>query len=411
MFDRTTVESQRVLYRARHVLPVDAPIIEDGAVLAKKGVIVAVGRYRDLVPDSGGASVQEFDDAVILPALVNAHVHLELSHLSALGSTAPRKGLPMTGWIEELLDSRAGNDDVEDQQQAVDKALRELHDSGCGLVADIGNLPASSRIVKGCGGIHVLFLLEMLGISRESEDGALVRLRETPPDVNCTAHAPYSTGRRLLLALKERALTHGHLFSVHVAESVEEGEFLRSGTGPFRDFFEKRGLWDGAFQPPGMSSIRYLDSLGVLDQRTLCVHMVHVEDADIDILAGSGAHVCLCPGSNRHLGVGLAPLEKMLDRGLLPALGTDSLASNSELNLWREMKILASSHPGVDPHTIFSMATRGGSLALKMDSMHGTLAVGKSADMIAVQTDGIDAADICDMLVNCGKNPKLIRVQ
>jgi cytosine/adenosine deaminase-related metal-dependent hydrolase len=111
---------------------------------------------------------------------------------------------------------------------------------------------------------------------------------------------------------------------------------------------------------------------------------VHVDHDEIRILAGEGSKICLCPGSNRFLEVGKVPLEQFLEAGLLPALGTDSAASNPDLSLWREMALLAEDHPYVEPHVIFAMATQGGAEALGFGNQLGTLAPQKEADLLAV---------------------------
>ena len=121
-----------------------------------------------------------------------------------------------------------------------------------------------------------------------------------------------------------------------------------------------------------------------MDERTLCIHAVHVSEEEIDLLAAACAKVCLCPTSNRFLRVGRAPVRGYLERGILPALGTDSRASNPELSLWREMRVLAEENPELDPARIFAMATLGGAQALGLEADYGALAPGRKADILVV---------------------------
>ena len=130
--------------------------------------------------------------------------------------------------------------------------------------------------------------------------------------------------------------------------------------------------------------MQYLHQLGLLDDKTLCVHCIHVSEAEIRLLNKAGSKICLCPGSNRYLGVGKAPVAKYLQAGMLPSLGTDSLASNPEISMWREMQQLAEDHPDVDPTDILAMATAGGAEALGLDSEIGTLEPGKQARFLTV---------------------------
>ena len=139
-------------------------------------------------------------------------------------------------------------------------------------------------------------------------------------------------------------------------------------------------------KPDFQATIEYFDHLGLLDEKTLLVHCVHVTEKELQLIKERGSHICLCPGSNQFLGVGSAPVEQMLSVGLLPALGTDSPASNHAIGMWREMQILKESHPNIDCSTVLAMATIGGSKALHYEADFGSLAVGKKAQFIHVSS-------------------------
>ncbi len=374
--------------------------LADGALVVENGRIVAVGSFADC--RNLAATVIDHDGCVLTPALVNAHAHLELSYLAELGQGEPSGG-DMPGWIYELLTRRETmTSNAEGITASAGDALATMSAGGCGLVGDIGNDPASCGIGDGSG-VEVLFFLELLGLSRVGEERAFSFLASLPDQVLATPHGPYSVTPRLLQAAKERARQLGQRVSIHLAESEDETKFLADGSGGFPDFFKKRGVWDGNFTPPGCSPVAYLDRLGVLDPETLCVHCVQVSDDDIALLARCRAGVCLCPGSNRFLGVGKAPVEKMLAAGIFPALGTDSLASNPFLSIWREMHILMEDHPGLDPAMVFAMASRGGAQGLGMDADYGALAMGKKAAIIAVDYEG-SGKDLFEFLVSVGKD-------
>jgi cytosine/adenosine deaminase-related metal-dependent hydrolase len=381
------------LHRAPVVLPVSAPPISDGAILTEGGAIVEVGTYAQL-RDTG--HVENHEGAILLPALINSHAHLELSHLAVLGQRQPREG-GMTGWIGELLAARQQSAD--DGFTAARIALDVLHEQGVARVADIGNLPDSVKISEGHP-VQVHFFLEMLGFSQHSAANALARMQESKGD--CTGHAPYSNHARLLVAAKQRANSRNRIFSIHVAESRAEIDFLQDGSGPLRAFIEERGFWDGSFVPPGCGAVTYLDRLRVIDAKTLCVHCVHVTDDEIDLLAARDAKVCLCPGSNRYLGVGMAPVEKMVQAGLMLGLGTDSLASNPQFSIWEEMRLLREDHPRLAPATVLAMATLGGAQCLAVHDT-GQLAPAMRADIIAAHAPGITAGNADDFLTSAGK--------
>jgi len=375
--------------------------IADGAVVVSDGRIVAVGRFADC-RDRAGAVV-DHHGFVLVPALVNGHTHLELSALAELGQGATAAG-DMPAWIGALLARRAelaaAGFDTGDAARA---ALAGLLASGCGLVADIGNDPASAALADASA-VEVLFFYELLGLTRESEARALALLASLAEATSATPHAPYSVTPRLLLDLKKRCRRLGQPYSIHLAESRDEVALLADGSGGFPDFFRQRGVWDGSFRPPGCSPVAYLERLGVLDGQCLCVHCVQLDDADIDILARTRAKVCLCPGSNSFLGVGRPPTGKLLAAGILPALGTDSLASNPLLSIWREMRLLRAGEPGLDPATVFAMATRGGAEALGRGASHGRLGVGRSARLLAVACDAATkGGDVFDFLTTVGE--------
>lgn len=369
-------------------------VIEDGALVIADGLIQAVGKYSDIARDFGHYPTREYENSVLAPALINGHCHLELSHLDFVNKTQGKgsyNGDP-TLWIRDLLAARDrfSQDSEHGEELILDHARKSLHQmavEGVAFVGDVGNSLAGS-LVGDEQSTRVFFLLELLGLSKESGAKTFARIENIAAGkfsgIRFTAHAPYSTAPALIKAIKKLAQQKSHIFSIHVAESKQEVEFLQSGTGVFKDFLQERGAWDGSFAIPGKGPVLYLDSLGAIDEKTLCVHGVHVGPVEIEILAKKKAKVCLCPGSNRFLGVGKAPVTEYLAHGILPALGTDSKASNSVLNIWREMRLLREDHPSLEPETVFAMATRGGAEAWGVASEMGTLEPGKRALVLAV---------------------------
>lgn len=404
------IEPDRYLHRAPFIVPVFADtsmpdVIEDGAVLTEHGRISKVGKYDEI--KGADAELVEHENCILTPGLVNCHTHLELSHLAALGvDNGPDTPGDIVSWIRKLLAARveAGFDD--DHVFEAWQALAQIYSSGCRAVADIGNLPESGELGENFK-VEVLFFQEFLGLSPESENEALELLESLEDDQLCTGHAPYSTGAELFRHLKKRSKRLGHLFPVHVAESADEIEFLKSCTGKLRDFLEERQVWDENFACPGTGAVHYLESLGLLDEKTLCVHCVHVTEDEISLLAERKVKVCLCPGSNRYMGVGKAPVQKILAAGIMPVLGTDSLASNPHFNIWREMKILMEDHPGLDPAAVFRMASGNGAKLLGFDEEMGSLESGRSASFLAVEGDIGAADEVFEYLTTVGLEAKV----
>ena len=390
---------EHVLHRAPWIVPVSSPIIEDGAVLVEDGRILEVGRFADLKSET--CKICEHD-GIITPGLINAHTHLELSHLSAACPRPEDRNIDgdIAAWILNLLNLREGGSFEEKRAECAHDALLKMIAGGVGVVADIGN-NLESVDFGSTAPCTKFFFLELMGISSSAETKTLKLLTEIPDAICCTGHGPYSTGVELLKKLKDRCRKQQSLFPIHAAESEDEMQFLHDGTGRLRTFLEERGAIDDAFRPPGTGAVAYLDKLGLLDADTLLVHGVHVTDEEIDCIVKHKSKVCLCPGSNRTLGVGTAPVMKYLDRGILPALGTDSLASNATLDIRREMQVLMEEVPGLHPEKVFAMATLGGAQALGCMASFGSLASGKS-NVLLVRNNGIKRNEIYEFLVTNG---------
>lgn len=392
------------------MVPVSSPVIRDGAVAVAHGRILAAGSAPVVRAAFAGARVEQYH-GVLLPGLVNAHIHLELS---AYPASRPDAGQSFCDWIRSLLQRRQnGKVELDEIALAAGRMLQSQHDSGVALLLDTGNM-IPSPVETGSSPVETAFLLELLGPDARAEKQVLDRIDALSDAVAATAHAPYSTTAGIMTALKKRAARLGHVFSLHVAESKDEMELLRTGRGCFRGFLEEREVWEGRFPCPGMEGegvVEYLASLGMLDANLLCVHCVQVNDKEMGLLAERHCKICLCPGSNRFLGVGIAPLEKMLGHGLLPAIGTDSLASNETLDLWREMRILREDHPRVSPARILTMATLGGALALGREQEFGILAPGRTARMLHVDSPALqgveDAGQLFDVLTSGGRPEQL----
>ena len=371
------------IHSAAWVVPVSSAPVKNGGVAVCGGTLLAVGETAGLRQSYPKAAVTEHVRAALTPALVNGHIHLELSHLAALTETSDDS--TFTGWISRMLQLRDRLGATGEQAEAAARHVAaHQYRTGVSVLADIGNTGINRSLTAAFPG-HLLPFVEYLGLTERTLAKNEQRLARESNDALCSAHAPYSTHPRLLCLLKERAGMLGHIFPVHTAEPVAEGEMIREGRGEMVEFIRQRGFWDGSFIPRGSGgTIHYFRDLGILDSRTLCIHAIHVSDEEIRIMAGEGVKVCLCPGSNQFLRTGTPPVRAYLDHGILPALGTDSLASNPYLSLWREMRLLAEAHPSVKASEIFRMATLGGAEALGLERHLGTLAVGKKADMLVV---------------------------
>ncbi|NOR22805.1 MAG: amidohydrolase family protein [Desulforhopalus sp.] len=398
-----------VIISAPWIVPIDIPVIQDGGIVVADGRIIDIGKRDDLVR-SYPQSPETSYSCVLMPGLVNAHMHLELSHLQ--NSIEPLPNQKFTDWIDALITLRATNEYSREKiVETFTAALHDQYNSGVVLIGDTGNEDYEElRRLGDDFQPKVLRMLEHLGPNREACRIALEKLTQLDTRISVTGHAPYSTAPELLLEIKTRCNQLQHIFSIHTCESREEREFLRTGSGCFRDFLEKKNSWDGvfSFSESGFAgTIEYFDHLGLLDDKTLLVHCVHVSESELPLIKERGARICLCPGSNKFLDVGLAPVEQMVALGLLPALGSDSPASNKVTDIWREMQLLVKSHPNLEHSAILAMATLGGAKALRHEADVGCLSVGKKAKFIHVSSASLkrcsDVNQLIKELVSGGK--------
>jgi aminodeoxyfutalosine deaminase len=381
-----------IVYAAKHLLPVASPPIANGAVSIENGRIVAVGRRKDVIKAHPGVEVRELGDAVLIPGLINAHTHVELSFVNG---EPPAGGTFMT-WLRDLVARRSAAD-ASSSMQAASEAVETMMQRGTVAVGDIANGSWAAPLLARSG-LYGISFLELYGFRAADAESTLAaavkRLEEIHADRSVadakeriaailTPHAAHTTSHPLLRALGGRAVASGEILSIHVAESDEESQLLRDGTGPFKDFLIERGAWDPGFKAPGMTPVAYLDRLGLLTPRTLAVHCIHIDHQDLTRLQTRGVTAVTCPRSNQRLGVGKAPVPKLLASGILVALGTDSPASSPDVDVFTELAHLRQEHPGLSPAAALRIATLNGAVALGLAKDLGTIEPGKR-DALAV---------------------------
>ena len=401
-----------ILVRARWLLPVaDRPLL-NGWVALDRGRIAAVGRAGAALPTRDDAPLVDVGAYAVLPALVNAHVHLELS---ALAGQVPR-ATRFTDWVTAMLRRRqAMPPDGPGVVSAVQGAIDQLHASGTGCIGEVSNTLVPVEPLRRSPLDGVVFH-EVLRFAADGADEALdlaLRAQEAHGTsgrfpVSLAPHAPYSVSPRLFQGLRGAASRTPFLPStVHLAESAEEDELLQTGGGPWRALLEQLGAWDPQWVPPACSPVAYLDRMGVLGPRLLAVHAVGCGDQDLAVLRARGATVVACPRSNRYVGVGDPPVGRFYRSGVAVAVGTDSLASNEDLNLFGELARLRQLAPRVPASSIIASATVVGARALGLGPEAGTIEPGKPGRLIAVALPS-DVVDVEEYLLS-GITPDRVR--
>jgi cytosine/adenosine deaminase-related metal-dependent hydrolase len=284
--------------------------------------------------------------------------------------------------------ARRGETDASGVRAATRRAIRQLESTGTVAVGDVSNAMAHLDLLEASH-LQAVVFYELIGwdparaetILRAASDVLELSrgTRSMKTRVRLAAHAPYSVSPALLAGIVAR----GGPGSMHLAESPAETRFLATGDGDWRGFLERKQLGHVAFQPAGRSPVAYVNALGVLREGIVAAHCVHVDDADCGTLARQGAHVAVCPRSNRNLRVGVAPVRRLLEAGVRLCLGTDSLASVETLDLMADMALVQSQFPDLDPGAIVRMATLGGAEALGHADL-GTIEPGQRGDLAFV---------------------------
>jgi cytosine/adenosine deaminase-related metal-dependent hydrolase len=382
-----------IICTADWLLPVTSPPVARGAVAVADGVVAAAGPREAVIERFGrdAQEVRELGRAVVLPGLVNAHTHIELSWTGEAG--LPRGDY--TTWLRRLLELRAA-EDLARAQASAEKAVKLMEARGTVAVGDVANAVWIGPILARSGLAGVVFH-EMYGARAADAERLMAeaapRLASLARDLRAPSgrwrvapspHAPHTTSEPLLRALAGRAAAAHDPLSVHVAESEAELQLLRDGAGPLAALFRERGFADGDASPPRTSPVGLLDRLGALSPRTLAVHCVHLTREDHSRLQSRGVSVVTCPRSNEALGVGRAPVPALLAAGIPVALGTDSLASSPDLDLFGEMAALRREHPRLPAAAVVRMATLNGAVALGLGDRLGSIEPGKLARLVVV---------------------------
>ncbi len=380
-----------IRYRARWVVPVSSPPIEDGIVACDDGVIAYVG------PTASAPRGDDLDlgNAILLPGLVNTHTHLELTAMRGF-----LEELAFDEWIDTLRRGRAAALDDESLLDSARLGVIEGIEHGITTFADTCASGVAARAMRECG-VRGIMYQETFGPDPAACAASLAelarnvtRLREEETDlvrIGVSPHAPYTVSDDLYRAVAAYAREERLPLAMHIAEGAEEHALVTVGAGVFADRLARRGIVTHA---RARSPVELLASLGVLVPGALLIHAVRVDAADIATIARHECTVAHCPASNAKFGHGVAPLLALLDAGIPVGLGSDSVASNNRMDILDEARlaVLLANAGAASPRALpaaraLELATIGGARALGLAQHVGSLEVGKSADLAAFPLD------------------------
>lgn len=368
---------------ARYIWTGSGPAIENGEIRLRGECIESVG------PRGGDVSDVrcDFGDAIVLPGFVNAHTHLELTHLA--GRVPP--GPDFIDWLRRIYAVTVASRRLpEDVGAAVADGVAQSLRAGVTTLGDITRHPAVTRAVLANLPMRVVSFGELAAIGKR-RDGFTGRLAAATADgtapnvvVGISPHATYTVEPDLLSACGETARRGNLPACIHVAETACEEEFTRHACGPLMDYLAELGIADERVPASGCTPVELLDRCGLLSPRTILAHVNYISDNDLVRLARSGAAVAYCPRTHAAFGHPPHRFREMLKAGVRVAIGTDSLASNPTLSVLEELRFLRRYHADVTPEILLDMGTGAGASALGFGTVVGAIRPGLRADLVAV---------------------------
>lgn len=376
-----------IRYRARWVVPISSAPIANGVVTVDGSAIVYVG------PAQHGPTGREHDlgDVVLMPGLVNAHCHLELTAMRGF-----LEDLDFRSWILRLTGARRA---VLDRDALLDSARYGLEEGVRAGITSYADTCESGTVIVAMreAGVRGVMFQEVFGPDPKQCGESIAGLRERVGSlrylesplvrVGISPHAPYTVSDDLFRATAALAREQALPMAIHIAEGELEQQLVVHGEGAFAEGLRRRGI---ATPPRARSPIELLATLGVLDVSPLLIHCVRADERDIEGIVATRSSVAHCPVSNAKLGHGIAPLTELLNAGAVVGLGTDSMASNNRMDVLEEARIgllaqrtVTRSPTAPTAATMLELATLGGARAIGLDAAVGSLEVGKQADLAA----------------------------
>ena len=382
-------------FRCRQLVTFQSDDIHTITVDDESGRVVSIG-------EDAAANVVDLGDVVVLPPLVNTHTHLEFSDIETpLGE----RGNSLPSWIQQVVAKRRTTTDAAEQTgdlraSAIRAGLAQSTDACVSVVGDIVTEPWNGQWTPSNGAPPGVAFLERLSL----DESRLLELMEVAREHLMTAapwhaglspHAPYSTHPMLVEQLCELSQATQAPIAMHLAESIEELELLRSGGGEFRQMLEGFGAWrDGIFTEP-RRPLHYLQLLAKA-HRALVIHGNYLDAEERQFAADYGLTVVYCPRTHYFFDHHPYPLADLLQRGVRVALGTDSRASSPDLGLWKEFQFAAARHPDVAPESILRCATLHGGAALGFPFRWEGAA---ASDLVVASLDGCSGDNVYEQLV------------
>lgn len=367
---------------ANYIYPIHEAPIKHGVVeVSSQGQIVAVHRFpTDIDPNR-----IEHLEGIIVPGFVNAHCHLELSHLK--GKIEPRRGL--TSFLKSVMQRPQASE--EQILQSMEEADAEMSKNGIIAVGDISNGPVSKSI-KQKSKLYYHTFIEILGFDPKQAEEVFKKGVDLctffhPLRSSLAPHAPYSVSKDLFRFIRFFCDKEDNLLSIHNQESEAENKFFRYKQGPFIDFYQDLGRNIDFFKPKARNSLRTIAPLLPQSEHILMVHNTYTTYKDLNFMDRYDRQVtwCFCPNANLYIEGRLPNIKLFRDAEKKIVLGTDSLASNNGLSILEEMKTIAQHDPDIPIQELLTWGTLNGAEYFDIADTYGSIEPGKTPGLNLIE--------------------------
>lgn len=396
-----------MIIRARSVVTMDGPPVGNGAVLIEGGRIAAVGRWDEVRRHAPGDEVRDLGECALLPGLINAHCHLDYTGLR--GSIPPPPSF--SAWVAEI-NKRKADLTADDYLRAIEEGFAEAVSFGTTTIANLEAFPdLLARMAAPAA--RTWWFAEMIDVREPVSASAVIEQMSASAgddwlgQFGLAPHAPFTASSKLYAEVAALARARNLPATTHLAESREEMEMFRDGRGALVDFLKSIGrpIHDCGSATP----LALLLRAAVLDERWIVAHLNELTREDIRLLGRAPKfHIVHCPRSHAYFRHAPFRFEELRALGFNICIGTDSLASNSDLSLLAELRQFARNEPILSPRELIEMITVNAATALGQSDVLGKIRPGFAADLIAVPWHGGESTLFDDLVSYDEKIPWLM---
>jgi aminodeoxyfutalosine deaminase len=359
-------------------------------ITSAEGVIIDIVNTED-----AGDDVQRFE-GILTPGFINCHCHIELSHLK---NTIPQH-TGLVNFVQQVMSKRTSSN--EEKLAAMQTAEAQMHNSGIVAVGDICNT-ADTLSIKQNSKIYWHTFIEVSGFVPAGAENRLTEIQNVAEkfsifnfQFSIAPHAPYSVSKKLFNLINQ--LPNNNLVSIHNQEAASENELYKTKEGDFLELYKNFGIDISSFAPSGKTSLQTWLPYFTNNQSIIAVHNTFTKEEDLSFaksyIANRTSNIdnsplpiayCLCPNANLYIENKLPPIDLLLKNNCNIVLGTDSLASNTQLNIWDEIKTIQQHFPQIELQTLLQWATSSGAAALQMNEKLGSFEKGKRPGVVLIE--------------------------